>query len=165
MICYSESQSTARATNMTAHLSAQQEFSYVINELPADISPCQANTDGTVGMPSVEEESENNNVIPYITVVESECCCNASHASNVTAAHSRSNQNMPEVGAANNVVDISDVNVVENDNNELPVITQMVEEQKHLVVKIHRLNVKQDMINTFKDHSIFNLHLTYICFY
>ena len=31
-------------------------------------------------------------------------------------------------------------------------ITQMVEEQKYRVVKIHRLNVKQDMINTFKDH-------------
>ena len=147
---------------MTAHSSVQQEFSYVINELPADISPCQANTDGTVGMPSVVEESENNNVIPYVTVVESECCSNASHASNVTAEQSRSNQNMPEVEVVNDVVDMSDVNLVENDNNELPVITQMVEEQKHRVVKIHRLNVKQDMINAFKDHSIINCDLTFV---
>ena len=57
---------------------------------------------------------------------------------------------------------MSDVNMVENDNNELPVITQMVEKQKHRVVKIHRLNVKQDMINTFKDHSIINCDLTFV---
>ena len=127
--------------------------------MSADISPCQANTDVTVGMPSVVEESVTNNVIPYITVVETECCSNASHPSNVTAEQSRSNQNMPEVEAVNDVVDMSDVNMVENDSNELPVITQMVEEQKHCVVKIHRLNVKQDMINTFKDHSIINYDL------
>ena len=87
----------------------------------------------------------------YITVVESECCSNASYASSVTDVPSRSDQNMPEVKAVN-VVDMSDVNMVENDSNKLPVITQMVEEQKHRVFKIHRLNVKQDMINTFKDH-------------
>ena len=44
---------------------------------------------------------------------------------------------MPEVEVVNDVVDMSDVNLVENDNNELPVITQIVEEQKHHVVKIH----------------------------
>ena len=59
---------------------------------------------------------------------------------------------------------MSDVNMVESDSNhnELPVITQMAEEQKHCVVKIHKLNVKQYMINAFKDHSINNCDLTFV---
>ena len=70
---------------------------------------------------------------------------------------------MPEVDAVN-VVNMSDVNMVESDSNhnELPVITQMVEERKHRAVKIHRLNVKQDTINALKDHSIINCDLTFV---
>lgn len=86
-------------------------------------------------MLSVAEESETNNVTPDIIAVGSECCSIASDASDVTVVQSRSNQNMPEDDAVN-VVNMSDVNMVESDSNhnELPVITQMAEEQKHRVV-------------------------------
>ena len=51
--------------------------------------------------PPVLREIETNNVIPYVTVVESECCSNASYASNVTDVQSRSDQNMPDIEAVN----------------------------------------------------------------
>ena len=62
--------------------------------------------------PPVLREIETNNVIPYVTVVESECCSNASYASNVTDVQSRSDQNMPDIEAVN-VVDMSDANMME----------------------------------------------------
>ena len=56
-------------------------------------------------------------------------------------------------------IDLGDVQIgmnVESDNEMLDAISPQPLEPQKCIVRVHRLNVKSDMINIFRDPSIMN---------
>ena len=76
---------------------------------------------------------------------------------------SRSDQVIPSLHPEN-VMNVPSFSVVgnEGDDNELLEVTQTFQEQKQQVIKIHRLNVKQDVIDAFKDPVIMDRDVTFV---
>ena len=125
------------------------------------------NGDGILDVLSVVEESESNSDTPDVVVVGSN---NVLDESNVTVVQSGSNGDTPEVdvvetGSGNNVMDLSNVTMVEiqgNRNEPVETVQVIEQQQQHQILKIHRLNVKKDMINAFKDPSVMDCDLTFV---
>ena len=115
------------------------------------------------------EESESNSDAPEITVV---CSSNDMDESNVAVVQSGSNQEsgIPEngvvqMGSTNDVIDLSNVPMeeIQGNCNEPIEIVQVTEQQRQCkILYIHRLNVKKDMINAFKDPSVMECDLTFV---
>lgn len=87
---------------------------------------------------------------------------NADRMPELQVLESEDNENAP-VAREILIVDGSQMTVAQSDgdNNEHNEIVEAVEPQLRLL-KIHRLNVKQDMINAFKDPSIMDCSLTFV---
>ena len=96
-----------------------------------------------------------------------ECSSNVMDGSSMTVVPSGSSEteiDVLESECGNSVVDVSYVNMVESEDsrNEPIDIVQVTEQQQYQIIKIHRLNVKQDMIDAFKDPSIMDRNLTFV---
>ena len=110
-------------------------------------------------MLSAVEESGINSDTQEIVV---ECCRNEMDGSNVTVMHSGNNQ---ESGSPDNdVVEGESANNEPIEVNDNPIeIVQVIEQQRCCkILHIHRLNVKKDMINAFKDPSVMDCDLTFV---
>ena len=113
------------------------------------------NVDGIIDVLSAVEESGSNSDTQEIVV---ECCRNEMDGSNVTVMDSGNNQ---ESGSPDNdVVEGESANNETIEVNDDPIeIVQVIEQQQCCkVLHIHRLNVKKDMINAFKDPSVVDCH-------
>ncbi|CAB3996281.1 Hypothetical predicted protein [Paramuricea clavata] len=170
----SETGGTGNQTNVVTHTftsaSSQQEQisnAVLINGLPEHMCSPHFNGDGILDVLSVVEESESNSDTPDVVVVGSN---NVFNESNVTVVQSGSNGDTPEVdvvetASGNNVMDLSNVTMVEiqgNRNEPVETVQVIEQQQQHQILKIHRLNVKKDMINAFKDPSVMDCDLTFV---
>lgn len=129
-----------QSNTATSISSQEQQISHAVSsdELPPGISSPEFNVDA----------------MPELQVVESEDNRNAPVATEIL---------MVGTEGRSNIVDVSEMTVVQSDgnNNEHNEVVEAVEPQLRLL-KIHRLNVKQDMISAFKDPSIMDCKLTFV---
>ncbi|XP_028413816.1 uncharacterized protein LOC114536664 [Dendronephthya gigantea] len=133
----------------------QQQFTNFVNELPAAMNSPHFNADEIPD--NIQEIVMGNNSCPTeMLTVETVC------SSSTTSGQNVSDTSSAEMECGTSLVDVSDMMVGNEDYHDGPNEAIPIVQQPYKVIKIHRLNVKKDMITAFKEQSIMDCNLTFV---